>query len=321
MLVLAYLVCKYKIPALFDGGKIAIGEGKELQKELVSYSVPILLFGVGSLIFYWIDSFSIGFYKSAAEVGFYNAAVPIALLLGIAPELFMQLFFPLITREYAKKRIHLIEQLSKQVAKWILLINLPVLAIILVFPGAVINILFGGQYLIAENALRILAIGSLISSVFVISNHLITMIGKSKLVLINIVIASVVNLVLNFILVPMQKIGFIENASGLNGAAIATLISVCLLNFLFVVQAHKHLSIIPIRRKMLNLFVIALIPTLVLVYLRTKFVSNDLITLGMLGAGYLAVYIVLVFISGALDKNDWLIVRSIWDKVSRTKGS
>jgi peptidoglycan biosynthesis protein MviN/MurJ (putative lipid II flippase) len=131
----------------------------------------------------------------------------------------------------------------------------------------------------------------------------------------NIIIASIVNLGLNAILVPMNKIGFIENSLGLNGAALATLISVIIFNLLFMIQAHKYLKIIPLRKKMINLIVIAVIPTILLFYLRTKFVSNDLFTLGTLFGLFVVVYIILILLSGTLDKNDWNVIKSIWDKV------
>lgn len=315
ILLIGYLVCKYKIPHIFYKDRLAEEDKILLKREIFSYSIPILFYSLISTIFYWIDSFSIGIYKSAIEVGFYNAAVPLAMVLGIAPELFMQLFFPMITREYSKRNIGLIEELSKQVSKWILLVNLPALALMLVFPGAFINIFFGSQYLVAQNALRILVIGSFISSLFIVSNNLVSMIGKSKLVLMNIVIASAINLALNSILVPMQKIGFIDNSLGLNGAAIATLVSVIVFNLLFVFQAYKHLSIVPLRKKMLNLVISAGIATSLLFYARTIINSNDLLTLSLLIFAFLAIYIGLIFATKSLDENDFMIIKSIWKKV------
>ena len=315
MMTISYLVCKYKIPHIFELGTLPQHKKGILLKELMSYSVPILFFGIVSTIFYWIDSFSIGYYKSAIEVGFYNAAVPIALLLGIAPELFMQLFFPLITKEYSRKNIKLIEELSKQVAKWILLVNIPVFALMLAFPGAVINILFGQEYLVAENALRILAISSLLSSVLIVSNQLISMIGRAKLVLTNIIIASAINLMLNMLFVPMQKIWFIENSLGINGAALATLISILVFNLLFVIESYYYLRIIPVRRKMINLLVSAVIPTALLFYLRTIISSNNILVLALLGAGFVVVYAALVLATKSMDENDWKIMKSAWNKV------
>ncbi|MDD5098704.1 MAG: polysaccharide biosynthesis C-terminal domain-containing protein, partial [Candidatus Pacebacteria bacterium] len=315
MILLAFVVSKYKLPLLFGKFKLEDSEKSNIRKEILSYSWPLLFSGIISTLFYWIDSFSIGYYKGAIEVGLYNAAVPIAILMGVVPELFAQLFFPMINKEYSKKNIELIEELSKQVGKWILLINLPIFAIFIIFPGAVLNIVFGPQYLAAESALRILSIGTLMSSIVIISNYLITMIGKTRLVLMNIVIASVVNIVLNSILVPMQKIWFIDNSSGLNGAAIATLISVIILNVLFLIETYKYLSVIPFRRKMLTLFIITALPAALLFYLRTIFVSNSLATLITLSAMFGLVYIGLVFATGALDKNDWMILNSILKKI------
>lgn len=315
MLIISYIVCKYKIPHLFQKSNLPHDEKKLLRREILSYSIPILFFGIISTIFYWIDSFSIGYYKSAVEVGLYNAAVPIAMILAVAPELFMQLFFPMITKAYAKKNIGLIEQLSKQVAKWILIINLPVFAILLVFPGAMLNLLFGADYLAAENALRILAISSVMSSVFIVSNQLVSMMGKSKLVLMNIIIASIINFLLNALLVPMPKIMFLDNSTGLNGAAIATLISVFVFNILFMAQSYKYLSIIPLRKKMLNLFAISLISIGLLIYLRTIFISNNLIVLGALFGVFIIVYVILAIISRSLDEHDISILRSILAKI------
>ena len=317
MLVASYAVCKYKIPHLFIKSNIKHDDKKILKREIMSYSIPILLFGIISIIFYWIDSFSLGYYKGVLEVGLYNAAVPLAVLLGVTPELFMQLFFPMITREYARKNIRLIEQLSKQVAKWILLVNLPIFAIMIVFPGALLNFFFGSAYLGAENALRILSIGALISSVFIVSSQLVSMLGKSKLILINIIIASIVNLLLNSWLVPMQSIGFIDNSSGLTGAALATLASVILFNALFMAQSYKYLSIIPLKKKMVNLFLIAIVPTALLFYLRTIYASNDIIVLAALFLIFIAVYAFLIWISKSLDENDSFVLKGIWNRLSR----
>jgi O-antigen/teichoic acid export membrane protein len=123
-LIISFIFARFKLNQIF-GGYVGAKNYSLLKGEFFSYSWPIMFSSVISLLFYWIDSFSLGFYKSAIEVGLYNAAVPIAMLLGFVPDLFMQLFFPMINREYASKNHGLIEQLSKQVAKWIFMAILP----------------------------------------------------------------------------------------------------------------------------------------------------------------------------------------------------
>ena len=93
MFFLAYFVfsIKIKIP---EGKKDPLKEG--VMKELISYSWPLSLLGIVSFTLYWVDSFSIGYFQNVTAVGFYNAAVPIAALLMLAPDLIIQLFFPFL---------------------------------------------------------------------------------------------------------------------------------------------------------------------------------------------------------------------------------
>ncbi|MBI2449855.1 flippase [Candidatus Pacearchaeota archaeon] len=313
IVVFAYLVCRYSLPYLFESYNLSKKAKANIYKELFSYSWPIIFLGVIGIIFYWIDSIFLGYYKGAFSVGLYNAAVPIAVLLSFVPELFIQLFFPLITREYSKTNMDVIKELSKQVGKWIFIINLPVFILIILFPGAAINILFGQEYLSAGNSLRILSIGIFFSSLFLISSQLISMAGKSKLVLFNMVFASLLNIILNFVFIPMDNILFIENSQGINGAALATAISMIFLYLLFLFQAKHYLSILPIRRKMVNILLISIIPTVILVYLR-NFVRTNIISILILSSLFLLVYALLIIITKSLDKNDLMIIGSVISK-------
>ncbi|MBU3913365.1 MAG: flippase [Nanoarchaeota archaeon] len=317
VLIASYAVCRYKIPGLFLKSKLSKKCKLKVRKGFLSYSIPLLFLGIVSIIFYWVDSFFLGYFKGAEAVGFYNAAVPIALLLAIIPEIFMQLFFPMINRHYSKNNFELINQLSKQIGKWIFMVNLPIFILIFIFPGAAINILFGSQYLIAENALRILIFGSFIASIGIISNNLLSMIGKSKLILVDIIIASIMNIILNVLLIPLPSILGIDNSLGINGAAIATTISVVSLSLLFFFQAKKNIGIIPMRLKMIKLFIIGIIPGVVLFYLRAFFPSQNLLFVALLVLSFLAVNAILTLVSNSLDENDIIIINAIWRRISR----
>ena len=243
ILVVSYLICKYKIPEIFKKYILQKEIRKNIAKELFSYSWPILFLGLLGGILYGIDSFAIGYFRSTLEIGFYNAAIPIALLLNIAPELFIRLFFPLMTKEYSKKNLGVIKELSQQVGKWIFMLNLPFFVMIILFPGVFINLLFGQEYLIAENALRLLAIGAFFSSLTLLSSNLIAMIGKTRLMLADLTVILTLNVILNIILVPKY---------GLNGAAFSTMICGIIFGLIFLFQARHYTFIIPIRRKMLS---------------------------------------------------------------------
>lgn len=307
----SYIFCRYKLNQLF--GSYVKKDYSSLRKEFINYSWPIMFYSIVSTIFYWIDTFSLGYYKSTVEVGLYNAAVPIAMLIIIMPDLFSMLFFPLINREYSNKNFKLIEQLSKQVTKWIFMATLPIVILIFFFPGAALNIIFGPEYIKAENALRLLLIGSFINSLFTVPSNLISMIGKSKVILFNLASATIMNLVLNYLLVPMPTIFSIDNSSGMVGAALATLISIIFLNVLFLFEIKRFLSFLPFRRKMIPIGLIALFSTIVLFYLRNN-ININIFTICLISGLFLLLYAFLIIITRSLDENDWMIIRSTLKK-------
>jgi O-antigen/teichoic acid export membrane protein len=241
----------------------------------------------------------------AQYVGFYNAAIPIAALLTMAPDLFTRMFFPLITKEFSRKRIEHINQLSKQVSKWIFVLNLPLFALIIVFPGVFINFIFGKEYLIAENALRLLAIGSLFASLAVIPSNLLFMKGKSKTVLVNTIILFFFNIILNIVLVKRY---------GMSGVAFATMSTFILLFLIYMIQAKIFLNIIPVRRKMLDISIISILITLLLIYIK-QFIQINLISLILLGSLFVLLYILAILLTGCLDKNDLVVIKSIKKKI------
>ena len=309
-LVVSVLVLKKKVPSIFTKPKIEkkINEKKkEVFREVLAYSWPLLFAGIVWRIFHWTDSFFIGFFQNAVDVGIYNAAVPIAMLLLISSQIFMQLFYPLINKEYSRGRKETVKELSKQVGKWIFAITLPAFILLIVFPEAFLNILFGEEYIVAVGALRLLAFGAFFMSLLGISNRLITMIGKSKIIFMDIIIVAAINVVLDIFLIPRY---------GINGAAFATAISFLLISVISAVQAFLYLKIFPVRRKMFNIIISGLISLGILLYLKT-IIPFSILSLILLAIFFLAVYIILAFLFKGFDRNDIMIFKSFLRKVKK----
>ncbi len=307
MFLAAYFVCKYKIKISYNNPLKNKIKKRKILLDLFAYSWPLIFLGIIGNLFNWTDSFTIGYFKTVLDVGIYNSAVPIASLLLLPSVIFMQLFFPLITKEYSKKNFKLIKDLSQQVGKWIFLINLPLFLIIMLFPGVIINILFGQEYLIAENALRLLSLGFFSMSISAISTYLLSMMGKSKIILKDTLVFVGINLILNLILVPLY---------GLTGAAFSTMISYILFSSVLVYQANNELGIIPLRRKMIGIFLSGLI-SLTIIFILRKFVLINTLGLIMISILFVSIYILLVFLTKSLDSNDFLVLRGIKNHILR----
>jgi O-antigen/teichoic acid export membrane protein len=272
---------------------------------MLSYSWPIIFFGLVINVFSWIDSFTIGYYKTVSDVGIYNVALPLAFLLLTIPGLFLLLFLPLITKEYSRKNFSLISQLSKQIGKWIFILNLPLLILMILFPGAIINLLFRSEYIAAENSLRLLSIGIFFYSLSIVSENLLSMAGKSKTVLASLALASLTNIILNIILVPKW---------GIDGAAFSTMISYIFWGILIFFTGKHYTSIVPLKKKMIRIFLVALIPAALVFFIRKLIEITPFIAIS-LGIFFVLSYFALIIITKCFDENDLMIIRAIKDKI------
>ncbi len=299
----AIIVTKRKIPQIFSKPKY--DDKSSLFKEVLSYSWPLIFAEIIWKIFKWTDSFLIGIFQNAAEVGFYNAAIPIAFLLTFSSDLFMQMFVPLINKEYSKNNMEVVKQLSQQVGKWLFFTNLPILILIFLFPEMFLHILFGKEFIVAAGALQLLTIGVIFLSFSGVSTRLIAMAGKSKKMLSNILLMALVNVVLNIILIPKY---------GINGAAVSTSFSFIVLSVLVIIQAYKETKIIPIRRKNLNILAAAIISLGLILIVKDYIVltiPSFIITSILFGA----VYTLLVFVFKGFDRNDLMIFKTFINKL------
>lgn len=306
---ISYLVIRKVTPEVFGSFNLKQKQKKEIVSKLFSYSWPIIFSGTIYSLFGWLDSFMIGYMQNTTDVGYYNSAFTIITLLGVIPSLFSQIFLPIIVKEYARNKIIVVKELSQQVGKWTIIINLPLFIILILFPEAMINTLFGAEYLSASGALRILAIGGLVSSLTPILFNLFSMMGKSKLLLVNILLSTFLNFFLNWILILKY---------GINGAAMATTISLVVLATALTLQVKYMVNIIPLRRKVIRVFLVSILPTAVLLYLRSIF-DIHLFSIIMIVTSYVLVYILLIFTTGCLDKNDLMIINEIKKKAGIIK--
>lgn len=306
ILFASFIVSRKKIKGIFEKSNLKKELKPSLNKKLFSYSWPIMFFGMIALIFSWIDSFAIGYFKSASEVGLYNVAIPLINFLLIVPSLFFQFFLPIITKEYSRGNFKVIIPVTKQITKWVFILNLPIFIFMVSFPGVIINILFGAEYIGAENVLRMLSIGVFIYSVLTISESILSLVGKSKIILLNIILATITNVILNLVLVPRY---------GINGAAFSTMIGYSLWGILSFFTAKKNTSINPLKRDMIKISLIAAFLTLLLFYIKNM-IEPNLLSLFLTGFGFLIAYFSLIFLTHSLDKNDLMIIQTVKNKLN-----
>lgn len=205
-------------------------------RTLFQFSWPLMMSSVVMMLLHYTDTLMIGYYLKQAQVGLYNAGVPISELLAVVYDSFVPLLVPIMTTYYARQAQSSLRDTYLISCKWIYLVTFPLYLLVLIHPQFFISLLFGSDYLAADHVVRVLATGIFFASMVGPTGNLLIVIGKPRLMFFDTAVAYVVNVVLNILLIPRF---------GLIGAAAATASSLILYNVLTLCQVYVYQRLAP----------------------------------------------------------------------------
>jgi O-antigen/teichoic acid export membrane protein len=302
MSILSYLVIKRKIFPLFGTRTKAA----PMEKKLLKYSIPVLLYTIAWAFVPKIDTLMIGALKTTADVGLYQTALPTSQLVIIPASALGSLFLPVISELLARKKACDINETYKVVSKWSFYIVFPMFLVLFMYSGAIINMLFGYEYIEAKTALSLLAIASLIFMFNSFSMNMLNMLEKNKFLFINSIVTLIAAVYLNYLLIP---------AYGINGAAIAMAISYSIMTALSILEVRHFCGAHPFHRDMFK-SVVAGIVSIIIVYYATKTLFADLnvFILAPMMLVFIALYSLLLLALRGMGKEDIMILKAIEKK-------
>ena len=200
---------------------------------LLRTSLPLLLVACLQLLMSWTDILILGAFSDSATVGVYGIAVRIAGLTTFVLLAVNSVTAPRFAALYARDDRQGLQRLAQQSAAWMFIAVLPIILLLLVFPGWILQ-LFGSGFVAGETPLRILAIGQLISVTFGSVGYLLIMTGHERDLRNATLFSATLNITLNLILVPLWD--------GV-GAATSTMTSQIILTFIAYYLVRKRLGI------------------------------------------------------------------------------
>ncbi len=213
-------------------------------RELLKFSLPLVMINILSMVLMWTDTVMVGYFRSAEEVGVYSAAARTAFFINFVLMAFTSIFAPRISDLYHQGKFDELERMFKTVTRWIFSLSLPVF-LLMILLGRDVLALFGTEFRSGFLALTLLSVGYLINASVGSVRYMLTMAEKEKVALWDTIALSGMNVVLNIVLIPKF---------GINGAAAATAISVTLINWLMLAQVYGYLKIQPYEKKFLKPF-------------------------------------------------------------------
>lgn len=165
---------------------------------------------------------------SAVQVGYYAAGSMIIREVRNVKLIFSTAFAPQIVRLFDSGRIRQLSYHFSETSRWVSAISLPLLFTIAIFRQDLLLLLYGEYTYDTLFMLFLLPVPYLYGS-FSLAGNIIIMTGHSRLSLFNTVVSSMINIGLNFWLIPQ---------SGLIGAAIASSLTMLLLSILELMETY-----------------------------------------------------------------------------------
>ncbi len=307
------IVCLMAIYFLRDILATASWNTSSIEKPIsiisvLSYSIPSAFAGVFSVLLLWSDRYFIGYYLSAEQTGIYQALTQIPILFVISLQALSSIFAPMITELYAKKEYTRLNELFKISTKWGVYCSLPIFIVIILFPNHLLHALLGSQYAGWASPLIILAIGQMLNVITGPVGYILIMTGRQNYWFWLCLIAFIVNSILNIWLVPIY---------GFSGAAVATAVSIIIVNGGALLQTHYLLHLWPYDWRYLKGIASATI-TMILLMGYAHYTISWSYTAGLLGALAIAAItffgLLLLF---KFDEEDQLFIELIQQRFQR----
>lgn len=195
--------------------------------KLLSFALPFFVGGLGSLVLAYTDTLMLTFFRGAGEVGLYQAAQPLAGLLGYFVGALTTTLFPMVSEMWAKGERELVREATGFLFKSSLAVVLPFSLLFLSFPEVAVRLVFGGEYLGSCLALRILSCHAVLWALLSVMGTVVAGVGKPLLITKTVAWMAGLNFLGNLLLIP---------SFGASGAALTTLLS----SFLGILLLHRY---------------------------------------------------------------------------------
>lgn len=201
--------------------------------KYLSFAIPMASISIVNIIYVNIDKIIIGIFYKNSIVGFYSAGqnlLSFLLIIGFAVGIVL---FPTISNLYEKKDLISISIIMNILTKYVLIIAIPPVIIIFMFPYEISTIIFGIDFARSANSIRYLSLAAICNIFVIIYINQMNAMNKARLSFKFLLIALIINLLIMIISVPTQifNIGLLGLQE--EGAALA--------NFIFMLTAFIFL--------------------------------------------------------------------------------
>jgi O-antigen/teichoic acid export membrane protein len=264
---------------------------KKRYQDLIVQALPFVLgYGLAAL-FNRFDILMLSIMQGETAVGYYSAPYKLTESILFIPSALAGSLMPVMAKQFEKQKEKL-EYTYSLGTRYIFLLLFPITIGGCVLGKDIIFLAFGDDFSDSIFVFQILTISIIFNSLNSIQTALLVAANKQQFNNIAVTICAVLNIILNFILIP--KYDFI-------GAAVATLISVICLYWIGYYAIYKDLKIQPLKSILYKYILAAAIMSSIIIKLNMNIFLEIL-----LGA---IIYIIIIVSLKGIDKNDIALLK------------
>jgi O-antigen/teichoic acid export membrane protein len=188
------------------------------KRKLNSFILTLSTIAISGVLFGYIDTLMLGRFVKAEFIGYYRAVF--SLITATSPLLtFSGALFPLFSRIKGNR----LEKILKKSTRLTIFITIPFFLLMFFLSPVIVKIIFGNEYLPSINILRLFSILLVVLPLISIYSSVLVSQNKHKKVAGVMLTATLLNIILNYILITsLLPYGFL---AAVYGATIATIIS------------------------------------------------------------------------------------------------
>ena len=190
------------------------------NKEIFFYSLPLFMSVFLKIFLNRTDILMLGYFGSTADVGIYSLAAKLSQVVFIISLSVYSIFAPVVSELFAKNDRSKLKKIFSQSTRFSAIVTVPIFGALMLSYETILTV-FGKEFVDGGEVLLILGLAFLINSILGFSGQMISMSGRSKLVLLNSISGAGLNIFLNWFFIPKW---------GMAGAAWATLIATSAVN-------------------------------------------------------------------------------------------
>lgn len=199
---------------------------------LLKDAFPFLLIGLFGTIYVRIDSVILSFLTSLSDVGLYNSAYNIVLMFNFVPAIFLFFGFPILSKLFKKKTL-VLDKFLNSLLNISILILFPFVVFVTFFGDHVLQIIYGFSTFSSHFSFIILIVTELFVFAVIILGQFLAAGGKQKNFALMTAVGALLNVALNFILIPFL---------GIVGAALATLLTYFVILLMLMKVVSKYIK-------------------------------------------------------------------------------